>query len=87
MFVPNIYLTNETLKSAYLDEAAGLMNNGAQHVGSNQYYNELAFLTRGILQLSRTSTLLEASKTFDEILKLHPTNLVALDGKVRSYVL
>ena len=47
------------------------------------YEGPLFFLTRGILQLAKQSTMNEAFVTFEGVLGASPTNLVALHGKVR----
>lgn len=47
------------------------------------YQGALYFLTRGILQLAKQSTMNEAFMTFEGVLAASSTNLVALHGKVR----
>jgi hypothetical protein len=51
------------------------------HAGATDQ-STLFFLTRGIHQLAKTSTMNEALVTFEGILQSSPTNLVALHGKV-----
>lgn len=71
-------LGNETLKEVYLSEATALMN-----YASGAAKSELFFLTRGIHQLSKHSTINDALVTFEGILQGTPTNIVALHGKAR----
>lgn len=70
-------LGDELLKDVYLAEATTLMNMAAR---SDQ--GDLFFLTRGIHQLAKQSTMNEALVTFEGVLRTQPTNLVALHGKV-----
>ncbi|KAG9042943.1 hypothetical protein FS842_001965, partial [Serendipita sp. 407] len=72
-------LGNALLKDVYLSEATALMN----HAGAFQSSADLSFLTRGIHQLARHSTINEALSTFQDILQVKPTNVVALHGKAR----
>ncbi|KAG8810480.1 hypothetical protein FRC17_002919 [Serendipita sp. 399] len=72
-------LGNALLKDVYLSEATALMN----HAGAFQSSADLSFLTRGIHQLARHSTINEALSTFQDILQAKPTNVVALHGKAR----
>ncbi|PVG02568.1 TPR-like protein [Serendipita vermifera] len=82
MKLPNAKLDvlgpQELLKDVYLAEATSLMN----HAGATDQ-STLFFLTRGIHQLAKTSTMNEALVTFEGILQSSPTNLVALHGKAR----
>jgi len=70
-------LGDDLVKDTYLGEATTLMNQA-----DPSYQGALFFLTRGILQLAKQSTMNEALVTFDGVLASSPTNLVALHGKV-----
>ncbi|KIM30492.1 hypothetical protein M408DRAFT_15487 [Serendipita vermifera MAFF 305830] len=71
-------LGDDLLKDTYLGEATVLMNQA-----DPSYQGPLYFLTRGILQLAKQSTMNEAFATFEGVLATTPTNLVALHGKAR----
>jgi hypothetical protein len=47
---------------------------------------DLFFLTRGVHQLAKQSTMNEALLTFEGILTKSPTNIIALHGKVRKFL-
>ena len=65
-----------------MQDAATLQNFASGNLGTERRHLELMFLTRGIHQLSRQSTMQEALETLNNILKESPTNLMALHGKV-----
>jgi len=69
-------------KDTFLQDAATLQNFASANLGAETRHLELMFLTRGIHQLSRQSTMQEALETLNNILKESPTNLMALHGKV-----
>jgi hypothetical protein len=75
-------LGDDLLKDTYLGEATTLMNQA-----DPSYQGPLFFLTRGILQLAKQSTMNEAFVTFEGVLASTPTNLVALHGKVCLHLL
>ncbi|KAF5351734.1 hypothetical protein D9756_007677 [Leucocoprinus leucothites] len=75
-------MTEERPKEDYYREAAQLLN-AAERVArdSGERVNEtLAFLTRGIQQLA-TRSMDDALRSFEGVLAVKPTNLVALLGK------
>ncbi|KAF9449178.1 RNA polymerase II-associated protein [Macrolepiota fuliginosa MF-IS2] len=77
-------MNEERPKEDYYREAAQLFN-AAERWGrdSGEPVNEtLAFLTRGIQQLA-TRSMDDALRSFDGVLAVKPTNLVALLGKAR----
>ncbi|EKM80576.1 hypothetical protein AGABI1DRAFT_126637 [Agaricus bisporus var. burnettii JB137-S8] len=77
-------MNQERSKDVYYREAAQLLN-AAERVGrdTGESVNEtLAFLTRGIQQLA-TRSMDDALRSFDGVLAVKPTNLVALLGKAR----
>lgn len=69
-------------KDTFLQDAANLQNFASANLGTEKRHLELMFLTRGMHQLSRQSTMQEALETLNNILKESPTNLMALHGKV-----
>jgi len=69
-------------KDTFLQDGATLQNYASVNLGTEKRHLELMFLTRGIHQLSRQSTMQEALETLNNILKESPTNLMALHGKV-----
>jgi hypothetical protein len=73
---------NGANKDTFLQDAATLQNYASANLGTERRHLELMFLTRGIHQLSRQSTMQEALETLNNILKESPTNLMALHGKV-----
>lgn len=73
---------NGATKDTFLQDAATLQNFASANLGAERRHLELMFLTRGIHQLSRQSTMQEALETLNNILKESPTNLMALHGKV-----
>ncbi|KAG7093919.1 hypothetical protein E1B28_007555 [Marasmius oreades] len=74
---------DQKTKEQYFHEATALMNRG---IGMSQSEapvdGQLAFLTRGILQLD-TRSFDEAMRSFEQVLGDKPTNIVALFGKAR----
>ncbi|PPQ73427.1 hypothetical protein CVT24_008133 [Panaeolus cyanescens] len=77
-------MTSEKSKDEYYREAAQYLNTG-ERVGADsgeRVGGMLAFLTRGIHQLS-TRSMDDAMRSFDGVLAEKPTNLIALLGKAR----
>ncbi|KAH7920613.1 TPR-like protein [Leucogyrophana mollusca] len=77
-------LAGERTKEEYYKEAAQYLNSGerAAAEGGEGVGGTLAFLTRGIQQLA-TRSMDDALRSFEGVLAVKPTNLVALLGKAR----
>ncbi|KAF8971112.1 RNA polymerase II-associated protein [Flammula alnicola] len=77
-------MTSEKSKEDYYSVAAQYLNTG-ERVGAESgegVSGTLAFLTRGIQQLA-TRSMDDAMRSFEGVLAVKPTNLVALLGKAR----
>ncbi|KAK1229557.1 protein required for normal CLN1 and CLN2 G1 cyclin expression [Marasmius sp. AFHP31] len=79
----DILPVDQKTKEQYFNAATSDMNRGLSIPSVAQYGGgQLAFLTRGILQLD-TRLFDEAMRTFEQVLSDKPTNIVALFGKAR----